>query len=290
MNILVAGGAGFIGSHLCDALIEKGNKIIVADKLIMGKQNIKHLEENTSFKFYEMELANQENVDRLFTENDINVVYHMAANSDIQKGGDSNNTALWFVKWLIVFSLLSPVIMRLIDNKKVFVVFEIIVTIIILIFKIPYYSILYWTPFYLLGAYIGHSYYELFYLIVSLNMKKQAAIILSSILMILSGIFFIMIKWQSYYAILYLRFIGTLCTLGLLFSLPIFKNDKHYKIFDYTFPIYCMHVPVVGIFKHFLRGVIGFIFIPILVIGSLFYVSVVVKNRMPRLYSILFGR
>lgn len=99
MNILVAGGAGFIGSHLCDALIEKGNKIIVADKLIMGKQNIKHLEENTSFKFYEMELANQENVDRLFTENDINVVYHMAANSDIQKGGkepsiDFNDTLL----------------------------------------------------------------------------------------------------------------------------------------------------------------------------------------------------
>lgn len=99
MNILVAGGAGFIGSHLCDALIEKGNKIIVADKLIMGKQNIRHLEENTSFKFYEMELANQENVDRLFTENDINVVYHMAANSDIQKGGkepsiDFNDTLL----------------------------------------------------------------------------------------------------------------------------------------------------------------------------------------------------
>lgn len=99
MNILVAGGAGFIGSHLCDALIEKGNKIIVADKLIMGKQNIKHLEENTSFKFYEMELANQENVDRLFSENDINVVYHMAANSDIQKSGkdpsiDFNDTLL----------------------------------------------------------------------------------------------------------------------------------------------------------------------------------------------------
>lgn len=104
---------------------------------------------------------------------------------------NSNNTALWFVKWLIVFSLLSPVIMRLIDNKKVFVVFEIIVTIIILIFKIPYYSILYWTPFYLLGAYIGHSYYELFYLIACLDMKKRAVIILSSILMILRLHFFI---------------------------------------------------------------------------------------------------
>lgn len=99
MNILVAGGAGFIGSHLCDALIANGNKVIVADKLIMGKENIKHLEENEAFKFYEMELAIQENVDKLFLENKIDVVYHMAANSDIQKGGkepsiDFNDTLL----------------------------------------------------------------------------------------------------------------------------------------------------------------------------------------------------
>ena len=99
MNILVAGGAGFIGSHLCDVLIERGNKVIVADKLIMGKQNIEHLEGNDSFKFYEMELADQKNVDKLFSENTIDVVYHMAANSDIQKGGkepsiDFNDTLL----------------------------------------------------------------------------------------------------------------------------------------------------------------------------------------------------
>jgi UDP-glucose 4-epimerase len=99
MNILVAGGAGFIGSHLCDALLNKGNKVIVADKLIMGAQNIEHLKSNDSFKFYEMELANQENVDRLFSENKIDAVYHMAANSDIQKGGkepsiDFNDTLL----------------------------------------------------------------------------------------------------------------------------------------------------------------------------------------------------
>ena len=96
---ILLGGAGFIGSHLCDVLIERGNKVIVADKLIMGKQNIEHLEGNDSFKFYEMELADQKNVDKLFSENTIDVVYHMAANSDIQKGGkepsiDFNDTLL----------------------------------------------------------------------------------------------------------------------------------------------------------------------------------------------------
>ena len=99
MNILVAGGAGFIGSHLCDALLKKNHMVIVADKLIMGKQNIEHLKGNDNFKFYELELANQANVDKIFSENKIDVVYHMAANSDIQKGGkepsiDFNDTLL----------------------------------------------------------------------------------------------------------------------------------------------------------------------------------------------------
>ena len=54
MNILVAGGAGFIGSHLCDALLAKGHKVIVADKLIMGDQNIEHLKGNDDFRFYKI--------------------------------------------------------------------------------------------------------------------------------------------------------------------------------------------------------------------------------------------
>ena len=99
MNVLIAGGAGFIGSHLCDRLIEEGNDIIVADKLIMGKQNIEHLLGNRHFKFYEMELADQNNVDSIFAENKIDAVYHLAANSDIKKGGqepsiDFNDTFL----------------------------------------------------------------------------------------------------------------------------------------------------------------------------------------------------
>ncbi len=99
MNILVAGGAGFIGSHLIDSLLHEGHRIICADKLIMGKQNIEHLNGNENFKFYETELADQQKVEQIFTENAIDVVYHLAANSDIQKGGrepsiDFNDTLL----------------------------------------------------------------------------------------------------------------------------------------------------------------------------------------------------
>lgn len=99
MSILVAGGVGFIGSHLIDSLLAEGHKVICADKLIMGKQNIEHLNDNINYKFYEVELADQEKVDQIFSENAIEVVYHLAANSDIQKGGkepsiDFNDTLL----------------------------------------------------------------------------------------------------------------------------------------------------------------------------------------------------
>ena len=104
MNILVAGGAGFIGSHLCDALLSKNNTVIVVDKLIMGSKNIEHLSQNTNFKFYEMELANQDNVDKLFGDNKIDIVYHMAANSDIQKS--ANDTSIDFNDTLLTTRVL----------------------------------------------------------------------------------------------------------------------------------------------------------------------------------------
>lgn len=99
MNILVAGGAGFIGSHLIDSLLAEGHRVICADKLIMGKQNIEHIAEGENFKFYEVELAKQDVVDSIFNKEKIEIVYHLAANSDIQKGGkepsiDFNDTLL----------------------------------------------------------------------------------------------------------------------------------------------------------------------------------------------------
>ena len=117
MNILLAGGAGFIGSHLIDSLLSEGHEVICADKLIMGKQNIEHLKNNPKFKLYSIELADQKVVDNLFAENKIDVVYHLAANSDIQKGGkepsiDFNDTLL------TTRTLLES--MRKADVKKLF--------------------------------------------------------------------------------------------------------------------------------------------------------------------------
>lgn len=86
MKVLVAGGAGFIGSHLMDSLLSEGHQVVCIDNFFIGtKQNIEHLKENQHFTFYEQDLGDLKAVDRIFeTEKNIEYVYHMAANSDIQ--------------------------------------------------------------------------------------------------------------------------------------------------------------------------------------------------------------
>lgn len=59
MNILVAGGAGFLGSHLCDYLLEKGHTVTCIDNLITGSiDNIKHIKSN-KFAFILHDIINQ---------------------------------------------------------------------------------------------------------------------------------------------------------------------------------------------------------------------------------------
>jgi UDP-glucuronate decarboxylase len=52
MKVLVTGGAGFLGSHLCEKLIESGHEVLCVDNLFTGsKENIKHLLTNPNFEF-----------------------------------------------------------------------------------------------------------------------------------------------------------------------------------------------------------------------------------------------
>ena len=57
MNILVTGGAGFLGSHLCDRLINEGHKVICLDNYFTGKkENINHLIDNPFFSLVEQDV------------------------------------------------------------------------------------------------------------------------------------------------------------------------------------------------------------------------------------------
>ena len=88
MKILVTGGAGFIGSHLDDALIARGHHVTVVDNLVLGrKENIAHLLEHPNFRFEEVDILDAAAIRRVFEAGQFEMVYHLAANSDIQKGG-----------------------------------------------------------------------------------------------------------------------------------------------------------------------------------------------------------
>lgn len=59
MKVIVTGGAGFLGSHLCERLLKDGHEVIAIDNLLTGnRENIKHLESNPNFKFVEFDVIN----------------------------------------------------------------------------------------------------------------------------------------------------------------------------------------------------------------------------------------
>jgi len=87
MKILVTGGAGFIGSHLCDALLARGWEVWALDNLWLGRErNIAHLQSNPKFHFVKLDLLEREPLSRLFAQTGFDAVFHLAANSDIRAG------------------------------------------------------------------------------------------------------------------------------------------------------------------------------------------------------------
>lgn len=79
--ILVTGGAGFIGSHTCVELLDRGYEIAVIDNLCNSKiESIDKIKEITGkdFKFYEADLLDRPAVEKIFEENDIDSVIHFA--------------------------------------------------------------------------------------------------------------------------------------------------------------------------------------------------------------------
>jgi UDP-glucose 4-epimerase len=87
MKTLVTGGAGFIGSHLCESLIEQGHEVWCVDNLYLGREeNIRHLGSHRRFHFEKFDLLDTAHLTALLKQSSVDTVFHLAANSDIQQG------------------------------------------------------------------------------------------------------------------------------------------------------------------------------------------------------------
>ena len=82
-HALITGGAGFIGSHLAETLLARGDSVTVIDDLSTGSfANIEHLTGNPRFRFAIESITNEVVLDRLASE--CNVIYHLAAAVGVQ--------------------------------------------------------------------------------------------------------------------------------------------------------------------------------------------------------------
>src|SRR4030095_14038354 len=72
---LVLGGGGFIGSHLCDSLLEKGYDVVVFDKTNFSKKNIEHIDERV--RILEGDFINE--IDIKKSLNGIDYIYHLVS-------------------------------------------------------------------------------------------------------------------------------------------------------------------------------------------------------------------
>jgi UDP-glucose 4-epimerase len=83
MNVLVTGGAGFIGSHLVDYLLEEEVSVRVVDNLSTGTlENLRHHRENRKFEFIKADLKDKKICSRIVKDADI--VFHFAANPEVK--------------------------------------------------------------------------------------------------------------------------------------------------------------------------------------------------------------
>ncbi|MBN1472482.1 MAG: GDP-mannose 4,6-dehydratase [Syntrophaceae bacterium] len=95
MKTLITGGAGFIGSHLADFLVLKDYSVVAVDNFSLGTtDNINHLTHHKKFKFIKEDLLHLDKLKDIFQKNKFDIVFHLAANSDIAESAGNPGTDL----------------------------------------------------------------------------------------------------------------------------------------------------------------------------------------------------
>lgn len=118
MNILVTGGAGYIGSHTAIELLSGGHKVVIADNLTNGSQEaVRRIEKitGTFVPFYMINVQDFSSLDKIFSEHDIDAVMHFAG---LKAVGESVEKPLEYYRNNIDSTLSLLEAMRAHDIKK----------------------------------------------------------------------------------------------------------------------------------------------------------------------------
>ncbi len=85
-NNLITGGAGFIGSYLTGRLLKMGQRVVCVDNFELGRpENIEKYQRNPDFKLCECDVSDEKAFNKIVEKYNVERIYHLAANSDIQK-------------------------------------------------------------------------------------------------------------------------------------------------------------------------------------------------------------
>lgn len=96
MNILVTGGAGFIGRWVVKRLLEEGHKVLAYDNLSNGsRKNIEEFKNDNNFRFVQGDIKDNELLEYIFRENKFDIIYHLAASIIVQDSIDDPETTFY---------------------------------------------------------------------------------------------------------------------------------------------------------------------------------------------------